>query len=74
MGYDNYREPAPEYEPCSHCNNMGEIYTEYNPITGEDIREITYKEYLSLSPDVRNKEQCPICHGEGFVPIDKELY
>ena len=58
-----------EVEDCPHCNGMGEIYTEYNPITGEDIREITYKEYLSLSHNVRNKEQCPTCKGEGYTPV-----
>jgi RecJ-like exonuclease len=57
------------YEVCEQCDGTGRIYTEFDPDTGEDIREVTYQEYLSLSPDVRNIEQCPQCKGEGYTPV-----
>jgi Ribonuclease G/E len=56
-----------EYEVCPHCDGTGIILIEYNPDTGEDIREVTYTEYLSLSPNTRSVEQCPTCKGEGWV-------
>lgn len=56
----------PSPQPCNTCDGEGYIYYECLP-EKEEMRPVDIQRWKTLPINLRDREECPHCHSEGYI-------